>query len=103
MERLYVYNKISKRENQSLDYAVSMSEKIMTVAFESGVVKIFYLDHSKKYLADLKGHQAACTTLFIGTKNSHILYSSGFDSTVRIWNLRDYEQVYMLQLDILTR
>lgn len=62
----------------------------MAVAFESGVVKVFYLDHSKKYLADLKGHQAACTTLLIPPKNPHLLYSCGLDSSVRVWNLRDY-------------
>ncbi len=65
LERLHIYSKISKRENQSLDYAVSLQSKLMAVGFESGVVKVFYLDQSKKYLADLKGHQAACTTLLI--------------------------------------
>jgi WD40 repeat protein len=62
----------------------------MAVAFQSGVVKIFHLDQSKKYLLDLKGHQAACSSVYISSANPNFLYSSGLDSTVRIWNLRDY-------------
>ena len=67
------------------------------------MVKVFYLDRSKKYLCDLKGHQAACTTLLIPAGSAGLLYSCGLDSTVRVWNLRDYEQVYVLQLDLLVK
>ncbi len=75
----------------------------MAVGYESGVIKIFHFDQSRKYLLDLKGHQVACTTLHIAINNPHLLYSSSPDGTVRIWNLRDYEQVYMLQLDLLVK
>jgi WD40 repeat protein len=75
--------------------------KIMAVAYESGVIKMYQMDGSKKYLLDLKGHQSTCQSIYISSSNPYFLYSASTDSTVRIWNLRDYEQVYMLQLDVL--
>ncbi len=51
----------------------------------------------------MKGHQAACCSVYITTLNPIYLYSTSLDSTVRIWNLKDYEQIYMLQLDVLIK
>jgi len=73
----------------------------MAVAYESGVIKIYQLDWTKKYLLELKGHQSTCQSIYISHSNPYFLYSASTDSTVRIWNLRDYAQVYMLQLDVL--
>jgi WD40 repeat protein len=87
----------------SLEYEISLPSKALAVGFESGVIKIFLLDESRKYLLDLKGHQTSCTALLVPTSNPYLLYSSSLDSTVRIWNLRDFEQVYMLQLDLLIK
>jgi len=87
----------------SLEYEISLPSTTLAVGFESGVIKIFRLDQSRKYILDLKGHQTACTTLLVPANNPYLLYSASLDSTVRIWNLRDYEQVYMLQLDLLIK
>ena len=87
----------------SLDYAVSWAYKVLAVGFESGVIKIFLLNESRKYLLDLKGHQVSCSTVLIPCGSPYMLYSASADNTVRIWNLKDYEQVYMLQLNLLVR
>lgn len=73
----------------------------MMISYQSGVIKIYNFDFTKKYMYELKGHQNDCFTIFVPENNEHFLYSAAMDSTVRIWNLRDYQEVYSLQLDVL--
>ncbi len=103
LERMYIYNKISKRDNLSLDYAVSLPQRLLAVGMQSGAIKLFHLDISRKYLLDLRGHQVACSSLLVPKQSPWLLYSSSGDGAVRIWSLVDYEQVYILQLDLLVR
>ena len=101
LKRMLIYSKISRRENLSLDYAVVPSMKLMAVGYESGIIKMYAFEESRKYLAELRGHQASCISLLVPAKSEGFLYSGSADSTVRIWNLYDFEQVYVLQLDLL--
>jgi hypothetical protein len=101
LRRLHIYNKISRRENLSLDYAVSLPLRLMAVGYQSGAVKVYHFDDSRKYVQELRGHQSACLTLLVPQTTPHFLYSGSTDSSVRIWNLQDFEQVYALQLDLL--
>lgn len=84
---MYSYAKISKRDNKALDYAVSKDNKLLLAGYELGMVKAFLMDSSKKYVAELKGHQAACLSLLIPHNAQHILYSAASDNTIRVWNL----------------
>ena len=90
LKRLYIYNKISRRENLSLDYAVSLPLKLMAVGYQSGAVKIYQLDDSRKYVHELRGHQSSCLTVLVPFKSPNFLYSGSSDSSVRIWNLQDF-------------
>lgn len=72
----------------------------MTAGFQSGTIKVYHFDESRKYLQELRGHQGACLSLLV-PPNASFLYSASADSSVRIWNLQDFEQVYCLQLDLL--
>jgi hypothetical protein len=44
LKRLHIYNKISRRENLSLTYAVSLPLKIMAAGYQSGTVKLYHFD-----------------------------------------------------------
>jgi WD40 repeat protein len=90
LKRLFIYNKISRRENLSLDYAVSLPLKVMAAGYQSGTIKLYHFDDSRKYLQELRGHQGACMSVLVPPESSSFLYSASADSSIRIWNLVDF-------------
>ena len=73
----------------------------MAAGYQSGTIKLYHFDESHKYIQELRGHQVGCLSLLIPLGTPSFLYSAGADSSVRIWSLLDFEQVYCLQLDLL--
>ena len=99
LEILYIYSKISRRENVSIDYAISVPLKVMAVAFHSGVIKLFHFDYSKKYMLELKGHAGPCLAIRVAHKTPSILYSVGVDCSLRVWQLVYFQALYVLRID----
>lgn len=81
---------------------ISYRQKQIIFSHESGVIKIYRFNPTKKYLQELRGHQKQCNSLYISDKNNKdILYSSGLDNTIRIWNLYQFEEIYSLRIDLI--
>ena len=96
---MHIYSKVSRRENPSLDYALSLPLRLMVVGFNSGAIKLFMFDYSHKYLLELKGHAGPCLAVRVSQNTPSTLYSVGTDCSLRVWNLLHYQTLYVLRID----
>lgn len=84
------------------DVVISHRQKQIIFGHESGAIKIYRFNETRKYLQELRGHQKKCHSLIISEKNNNdILYSSGEDNMIRIWNLYQFEEIYSLRIDLI--
>jgi WD40 repeat protein len=75
-----------------------MENRYFHTGTSTGQIIVWKYDSSKKQLHEFQGHFKSITCMVPVKNEQDLLISASLDSTVRIWSLETFQQLYMLYI-----
>lgn len=95
---IFCLKDLTSTENAITDVLINLDYRYFHTGTSTGQILVWKYDTSKKQIHSFQGHFKAVTCLMPVKTEPDLLLSAALDSTVRIWSLDKFQQLYMLHL-----
>ena len=95
---IFCLKDLTSPENAITDVLINLDYRYFHTGTSTGQILVWKYDTSKKQIHSFQGHFKAVTCLMPVKSEPDLLLSAALDSTVRIWSLDKFQQLYMLYL-----
>ena len=95
---IFCLKDLTSPETAITDVLINLDYRYFHTGTSTGQILVWKYDTSKKQIHSFQGHFKAVTCLMPVKTEPDLLLSAALDSTVRIWSLDKFQQLYMLHL-----
>jgi WD40 repeat protein len=95
---IFTLKDLTSPENSITDVLINLDYRYFHTGTSTGQILVWKYDTSKKQIHSFQGHFKAVTCLIPVKTEPDLLLSAALDSTVRIWSLDKFQQLYMLHI-----